>query len=94
MFICLMIESFLMLIATFQPQYCQSSSGDVNYLCVTICSTLVHCYWGISILIIISVARWCSLIGLYRSAVVLFDHVVSFDCDQFWKVKLVSVVTL
>ena len=84
-----------MLIATYQPQYCQSSSGDeVNYLRVAIFSTLVHCYWRISILIIISVARWCSLIGLYRSAIVLFDHVVSFDCDQFWKVKLVSVVTL
>ena len=66
-----------MLITTFQLQYCQSSSGnEVNYLHVTICSTLVHCYWRISILIIISVARWCSLIGLYRSAVVLFDHVV------------------
>lgn len=34
---------------------------------------LVGCYWCISILIIVVVVRWCSLIGPYKSAVVLFD---------------------
>ena len=70
------MESLWMLIAIFQLQYCKSSSGDeVCCLHVTICSKLVHCqYWCISILIIIPVVRWFSLIGPYWSAVVLFDH--------------------
>ena len=34
---------------------------------------LVGCYWCISILIIVGVVRWCSLIGPYKLAVVLFD---------------------
>ena len=33
-------------------------------LWVAICSTLVCCYWCISILIIIPVVRWCSLMDL------------------------------
>ena len=37
---------------------------------VAICSTLVRCYRCISILIIIPVVRWCSLIGPHKSAVV------------------------
>ena len=53
-----------MLIVTFQLQYCKSSSGDeVDCLHVTMCSTLVCCYWCILILIIILVVEWCSLIG-------------------------------
>ena len=70
------MESLWMLIAIFQLQYCKSSSGDeVCCLHVTICSKLVHCqYWCISILIIIPVVRWFSLIGPYWSAVVFFDH--------------------
>ena len=64
-----------MLIAIFQLQYCKSSSGDEVYcLHVTICSKLVHCHWCISILIIIPVVRWFSLIGPHWLAVVLFDH--------------------
>ena len=64
-----------MLIATFQLQYGQSSSGGVvDCLRVAVCSTLARCYWCISILIIISVVRQCSLIGPYKSAVVLFDR--------------------
>ena len=69
--------SLLMLIATFRLQYCQSSSGDeVDCLRVAICSTLVCCYWCISILIFIPVVRWCSFIGRgpHKSAVVLFDR--------------------
>ena len=38
------------------------------------CSTLVCCYWCISVLIIIPVVRWCFLIGSHKSAVVLFDR--------------------
>ena len=69
------MESLWMLIAIFQLQYCKSSSGDEVYcLLVTICSKLVHCHWCISILIIIPVVRWFSLIGPHWSAVVLFDH--------------------
>ena len=69
------MESLWMLIAIFQLQYCKSSSGDEVYcLHVTICSKLVHCHWCISILIIIPVVRWFSLIGPHWSAVVLFDH--------------------
>ena len=74
MFVCLTIDSLLMLIAMFRLQYCKSSSGDkVDCLRVAICGTLVRCYWCISILIIIPVVRWCSLIGPYKS-VVLFDR--------------------
>ena len=72
-----MMESLWMLIAIFQLQYCKSSSGDEVYcLLLTICSKLVHCHWCISILIIIPVVRWFSLIaiGPHWSAVVLFDH--------------------
>ena len=39
-----------------------------------ICSTLIRCYWWISILIIIPVVRWCFLIGPHKSAVLLFDR--------------------
>ena len=47
-----------MSIATFRPQYCQSSLGDeVDCLRVAICSTLVRCYWCISIPIITSVVK-------------------------------------
>ena len=64
-----------MWIATFRLQYCKSSSGDeVDCLRIATCSTLVRCYWCISILIIIPVVRWCSLIGPHKSAAV-----VSFD---------------
>ena len=64
LFVCLMMESLSMLIVTFQLQYCKSSSGDeVDCLHVTMCSTLVCCYWCILILIIILVVDWCSLIG-------------------------------
>ena len=64
-------------------QYCQSSSDDeVDCLRVTICSTLVCCYWCISIFNIISVIRWCSLIGHHKSAVVLFDR----GFLSFWNV--------
>ena len=43
-------------------QHCWSSSGaEVDCLRVAICSTLVRCYWCISILIIIPVVRWRSL---------------------------------
>ena len=64
LFVCLIMESLSMLIVTFQLQYCKSSSGDeVNCLHVTMCSTLVCCYWCILILIIILVVDWCSLIG-------------------------------
>ena len=46
LFVCLMMESLSMLIVTFQLQYCKSSSGDeVDCLHVTMCSTLVCCYW-------------------------------------------------
>ena len=70
-----MMESLWMLIAIFQLQYCKSSSGDEVYcLLLTICSKLVHCHWCISILIIIPVVRWFSLIGPHWLAVVLFDH--------------------
>ena len=41
---------------------------------VAISSTLVCCYWCISILIIIPVVRWCSLMTPHKSAVVLFDR--------------------
>ena len=75
MFVCLTIESLLTLIATLRLQHCKSSSGDeIDCLRVTICSTLVRCYRCISILIIIPVVRWCSLIGPHKSAVVLFDR--------------------
>ena len=75
MFVCLTIESLLMLIATLRLQYFKSSSVDeVDCLRVAICSTLVRCYRCISILIIIPVVRWCSLIGPHKSAVVLFDR--------------------
>ena len=75
MFVCLTIESLLMLIATLRLQHCKSSSGDeIDCLRVAICSTLVRCYRCISILIIIPVVRWCSLIGPHKSAVVLFDR--------------------
>ena len=64
LFVCLMMESLSMLIVTFQLQYCKSSSGDeVDCLHITMCSTLVCCYWCILILIIILVVEWCSLIG-------------------------------
>ena len=64
-----------MLIATFRLQYCQSSSADeVDCLRVAICSTLVRCCWCISILIIIPVIRYRSLVGPHWSAVVLFDR--------------------
>ena len=64
LFVCLIMESLSMLIVTFQLQYCKSSSGDeVNCLHVTMCSTLVCCYWCILILIIILVVDWWSLIG-------------------------------
>ena len=64
LFVCLIMESLSMLIVTFQLQYCKSSSGDeVDCLHVTMCSTLVCCYWCILILIIILVVDWCSLIG-------------------------------
>ena len=43
-------------------------------LWVAICSTLVCCYWCISILIIIPVVRWCSLMDPHKSADVLFDR--------------------
>ena len=46
----------------------------IVHLFVAIYSTLVRCYWCISILIIIPVVRWCSLIGPHKSAVVLFDR--------------------
>ena len=47
-----------MSIATFRPQCCQSSLGDeVDCLRVAICSTLVRCYWCISIPIITSVVK-------------------------------------
>ena len=75
LFVCLTIESLLMLIATLRLQHCKSSSGDeIDCLRVAICSTLVRCYRCISILIIIPVVRWCSLIGPHKSAVVLFDR--------------------
>ena len=75
LFVCLTIESLLMLIATLRLQYFKSSSVDeVDCLRVAICSTLVRCYRCISILIIIPVVRWCSLIGPHKSAVVLFDR--------------------
>ena len=62
-------------IATFRLQYYQSSSDDeVDCLRVAICSTLVRCYWCISILIIIPIVRWCSLVGPHKSALVLFDR--------------------
>ena len=51
-----------------------TSGDEVDCLRVAICRTLVRCYWCISILVIIPVVRWCSLIGPYRSAVVLFDR--------------------
>ena len=64
LFVCLIMESLSMLIVTFQLQYCKSSSGDeVDCLHVTMCSTLVCCYWCILILIIILVVEWCFLIG-------------------------------
>ena len=64
-----------MLIAPFRLKYYYCSSGDeVDCLRVAICSTLVRCYWCISILTIIPVERWCSLIGPHWSAVVLFDR--------------------
>ena len=67
LFVCLMMESLWMLIAT-------SSSGDeVNCLRVAICSTLFRCRWCISILIIRAV-RWCSLLGPHWSAVEFFDR--------------------
>ena len=69
MFVCLAIVSLLMLIATFRLQHCKSSLGDeVDCLRAAICSTLVRCYWCISILVIIPVVRWCSLIGPHKSA--------------------------
>ena len=75
LFVCLTIESLLMLIATFRLQYFKSSSVDeVDCLRVAICNTLVRCYRCFSILIIIPVVRWCSLIGPHKSAVVLFDR--------------------
>ena len=75
MFVCLTIESLLTLIATLRLQHCKSSSGgEIDCLRVTICSTLVRCYRCISLLIIIPVVRWCSLIGPHKSAVVLFDR--------------------
>ena len=64
-------------------QYCLSSSDDeVDYLHVTICSTLVCCYRCISIFIVIPVIRWCSLIGHHKSAVVLCDC----GYPSFWNV--------
>ena len=58
-----------------RPQHCKSSLIDeVVCLRVAICSTLVCCYWCISILIIIPVVRWCSLMDPHKSAVVLFDR--------------------
>ena len=39
------------------------SGNQVDSLCVSFCSMSVCCYWCILILIIILVARWCSLIG-------------------------------
>ena len=75
LFVCLTKESLLMLIATFRLQYFKSSSVDeVDCLRVAICNTLVRCYRCFSILIIIPVVRWCSLIGPHKSAVVLFDR--------------------
>ena len=75
LFVCLTMESLLMLIATLRLQHCKSSSGDeIDCLRVAICSTLVRCYRCISILIILPVVRWCSLIGPHKSAVVLFDR--------------------
>ena len=75
LFVCLTIKSLLMLIATLRLQHCKSSSVDeVDCLRVAICSTLVRCYRCFSILIIIPVVRWFSLIGPHKSAVVLFDR--------------------
>ena len=55
----------LLLIARFWLQYCWSSSSDeVDCLRVAICSTLVRCYYCISIL----------SIGPHWSALVLFDR--------------------
>ena len=45
-------------------------------LCVAICSTLVRCYWCISILIIIPNLWRCSLIGLHSN----WPPVVLSDC--------------
>ena len=47
-----------------------------------ICSTLVFCYRCISIFIIILVIIWCSLVGPYKSTVVLFDR----GYPSFWNV--------
>ena len=60
---------------------CQSSSDDeVDCLRVAIYSTLVRFYWCISILIIIPIVGWCSLIGPHKSALVLYDRgYPSFD---------------
>ena len=72
--ICLTMESLWMLITMFRLQYCYFSSGnEVDSLCVSFCSMSVCCYWCILILIIILVARWCSLIGPHWLAVVSFD---------------------
>ena len=63
-----------MLIATFRLQYCKSSSGDeFDCLRVAICSMLVRCYRFISILMIIPVVSWFSLIGPHKSGLLLFD---------------------
>ena len=69
------MESLWVLIATFRRQNCWSSSSDeADCLRVAICSTLVRCYWCISIFTVIPVVRWWSLVGPHWSAVVLFDR--------------------
>ena len=65
----------LMWIVTFRSLYCWSSSGDgVDWMCISISSTLVVCDWCISILIVL--IRRCLLkVRLwYRSDVVLIDR--------------------
>ena len=73
LFVCLTMKSIL--IATFRLWYFWSSSSDeIDCLRVAIFSTLVRCYWCISMFIIIPIVRWCSLIGPHWLTVVLFDR--------------------
>ena len=74
LFVRLTMKSLWMLITTFWLQYCLSSSGNgVDCLRVAICSTVVRCYWCISICIIIPAVGWCSLLGPHWSAVMLCE---------------------